>query len=311
MDISLPIGSQNMKIGDQMSDPQSTYNQDRLAHTVDLFQQYDIDCIYNDYPVSYDIASPGFRESKGLPADLSDTVVFLGCSHVMGFGIHYENTLSQKYESWTGEKTYNMGVSGTSNEVIFRNALWLMSLPKPPRDIIINWTYISRHTMFLATDANSIITNTVLPHNFTKDSYYKKYYQLDYMLDTEAILGQYAVNRHMIAELYRTLYGREPLMFDFHDHTSPFYDNRFHAKFSCEWESTGKIWFNKFGKNEYSSSDCIIWEWMLDKLFASDGECWITNNHLCWRGGHYGPRPQEFMSEIIYSDAVSRASNIS
>ena len=83
--------------------------------------------------------------------DFSDYIVVLGCSHVEGVGNHANGTIPTLLSNISNEKVINMGVGGSSNEVIYQNLIWLLSRKHRPKKIVVVWTSLYRDMMHLET----------------------------------------------------------------------------------------------------------------------------------------------------------------
>lgn len=72
-----------------------------------------------DKEIHYDINSLGFR---GPEFNLSPSIMFLGCSHVFGVGICYNETWPYILSQELNLQCLNLGTNGSSNDTAFRMA---------------------------------------------------------------------------------------------------------------------------------------------------------------------------------------------
>ena len=92
--------------------------------------------------ITYQFNSVGHRNVID-PEELTDYILVIGCSHTMGVGLPinyvYWNQLNLKYP------IYNLGISGSGNDLIANNlAAWLRTVKTKPKLIICQWTEQNR-----------------------------------------------------------------------------------------------------------------------------------------------------------------------
>ena len=84
--------------------------------------------------VVYEFNSEGFRSDE-FSYTSEKSIVFLGCSHVVGIGINYQDTMAYQVSKCLKSKCYNLGVGGGCIDSCFRFAYhWI---PKLKPDIVI------------------------------------------------------------------------------------------------------------------------------------------------------------------------------
>jgi hypothetical protein len=71
--------------------------------------------------VSYTFNKEGFRADE-FTDGVSDSVLFLGCSHTVGLGVDLESSWTYKVASSLGLRHYNLGVGGGGPDMCFRLA---------------------------------------------------------------------------------------------------------------------------------------------------------------------------------------------
>ncbi len=84
--------------------------------------------------VEYKFNSAGFRSDE-FSYTLAKSIVFLGCSHVIGIGINYQDTMAYHVCKSLSSKCYNLGLGGGTIDSCFRFAYhWI---PKLKPDIVV------------------------------------------------------------------------------------------------------------------------------------------------------------------------------
>lgn len=87
---------------------------------------------YFNSDITYKINSCGFRCEEFKECD---SVVFLGCSHTLGVGLHLEDTWSYIVSNQLNLVNYNLSITGGSNDSAFRVAQYY--IPKIQPKIVI------------------------------------------------------------------------------------------------------------------------------------------------------------------------------
>lgn len=106
---------------------------------------------YHTKQVRYDVNKHGYRTDEFSTIDWANSIPVFGCSCVYGIGLAYEDTISGKIETKTGNKSVNMGFPSGSNELILINILNMLDyipISAFPKNIVIGWTCIDRCVYF-------------------------------------------------------------------------------------------------------------------------------------------------------------------
>ena len=124
--------------------------------------------------VVYEFNSEGFRSDE-FSYTSEKSIVFLGCSHVVGIGINYQDTMAYQVSKCLKSKCYNLGVGGGSIDSCFRFAYhWI---PKLKPDIVIliqpdsariEWYHKTKHFSHWIT---------LLPLNYKRWPNYLNFYE--------------------------------------------------------------------------------------------------------------------------------------
>lgn len=104
--------------------------------------------IYNHKKISYTINSYGYRTKEFKEIDWKNSVVIFGCSFVFGEGVNDNETISSYLEDILQCPVVNMGVGGSSNQLIFHNSIAILEKFSPPKRIIFCWTSLLRYLRY-------------------------------------------------------------------------------------------------------------------------------------------------------------------
>jgi hypothetical protein len=103
------------------------------------------DWYYWDNPISYKWNNLGYRMKELEEVDYSNYVLFLGCSYVVGIGLHLEDTYAYKVSQRLGCDYVNAAVGGSSVDFALNNLVYFLKrCPQKPRAVIINWPELAR-----------------------------------------------------------------------------------------------------------------------------------------------------------------------
>lgn len=81
-----------------------------------------------DSKFTYKFNKHGFRSDEFIS---DNSIVFLGCSSVVGIGVPYEYTWPKLLADELGMSCYNLGIGGASNDSAFRIAYYWLNNLKP------------------------------------------------------------------------------------------------------------------------------------------------------------------------------------
>ena len=169
----------------------------------------------------------GFRENFDFDDnfDFSDYVVFIGCSHISGTGLRKKDTIPSMFTVKSGIKSINLAVAGSSNEKIFFNALWVLSLKHPPKDIIVCWTHLGRFSHIQKDGANDFkyITDCTMSQNSLQEILFKANYRQNLVINPEQQRARYLVYRDLFEKLYTSKYRKEPKSYSFFANDDPYF----------------------------------------------------------------------------------------
>lgn len=103
------------------------------------------DWYYRDKKITYSYNKNGHRCKELEDIDLSNYILFAGCSHTEGVGLELENTypylLSQHYNC----DYYNLSLGGTGIDAIEYNLIsWFSLIKQKPKFVVVQWPDHSR-----------------------------------------------------------------------------------------------------------------------------------------------------------------------
>jgi hypothetical protein len=138
-----------------------------------------------DQSFTYQFNSHGFRCDEFDQSEPS--VMFLGCSHVVGVGLPIESTLSYIISKQLNFKNHNLGVAGGANDTAFRLADYY--IPRlTPKIVIFLSTERTRFELFTNENYPEILTvnrvkNSLAPLKPGVEGFYR--YWITNTLNTE------------------------------------------------------------------------------------------------------------------------------
>jgi hypothetical protein len=101
---------------------------------------------YRTHDVSYTWNSNGYRGGEWTDVNWGLSWIVMGCSHVMGAGIAYEDTLGEQLSRIINAPVVNMGYAGSGTDVIMYNSLRLIDAGIRPKGVIIIAPELTRFT---------------------------------------------------------------------------------------------------------------------------------------------------------------------
>lgn len=158
-------------------------------YTANLQRQPDT-WYYRDHEVTYTWNSNGYRASAWADCDWARSWIIMGCSHVMGVGVAYEDTLSEQLSRYIKAPCINLGMGGAGWPVIMYNTLRLIDSGVRPVGVIIVSPQLTRTTYW----RKDYYTNLNPTHKVT-DSYIENAYQAYLRYEPNAELHGYMMQR--------------------------------------------------------------------------------------------------------------------
>lgn len=95
---------------------------------------------FKDKKITYNINSLGHRSKEIEELDLSNYILFTGCSHTEGIGLGMEDTFLHLVSQQLNCDYYNLGLGATGIDVVLHNLIiWFTNIEKKPKLVIIQW----------------------------------------------------------------------------------------------------------------------------------------------------------------------------
>lgn len=118
------------------------------------------DWYYRDKIIEYNYNSLGHRCKNIEDVDLSNYILFSGCSHTEGTGLELQHTYPYRLAEMMGCDYYNLGLGGTGVDIMTHNiTMWSNRITHPPRAVVILWPDSTRFMTF--EDKKSIVTHMI------------------------------------------------------------------------------------------------------------------------------------------------------
>lgn len=240
--------------------------------------------VYHKKPITYKSDSLGFRNDIDFhKLDVSKSVAFVGCSHIEGQGNTHYNTIPAMYEKQTKIPTYNMGLSGMDNFVIFFNALW--AIQQGFKKVYVFWTDATR---------NCLLDKNGRPYIFLaqtmKDLEYRKYFQPAYMVEN----SHWEMRKHLYTTTLKNFSSDKTRVEVFEMFSDTEHSDTLHSDTLRE-EVWGDIRRTLDMESMGTLTGCISNIHITNKLWARDIK--ITKNNSIV--SHFGPMVNETVAKKL------------
>lgn len=107
------------------------------------------DWYYRNHDVKYTLNSSGYRTKPFDKINWGESIVIFGCSTIFGVGVTDEHTVPYFLEQISGRPVVNMGIPGSSNQLITHNNIILSDSKYPiPKVVINSWTGLTRYVLY-------------------------------------------------------------------------------------------------------------------------------------------------------------------
>lgn len=122
------------------------------------------DWYYRENNINYVYNSLGHRCKDITEINLSNYILFTGCSHTEGTGLRLEHTYAYRLAEILGCDYYNLGLGGTGIDVVTHNlAMWFKKVAARPKALVILWPDSTR--FITVDDQQSIQTHIISDKN--------------------------------------------------------------------------------------------------------------------------------------------------
>ncbi len=127
--------------------------------------------------------------------DTNNYILYTGCSHTEGVGLHLENSYPYITSQLLNCDYYNLGVGGSGCDVMMYNLLtWLHKFDHKPKLIVIQWPFHLRYVRKIKADDNILQTEG----SWSKDIY------LDFMLNGDRV-GYFSLRTQLYLKLLQNI----------------------------------------------------------------------------------------------------------
>ena len=137
------------------SDTEELYNQNLKSKSNDWY--------YRTNQIKYIRNSNGHRCREIKDIDLTNYILYAGCSHTEGIGLELEKTYPYLLSKSLNCDYYNLGVGGSGIDVLLHNLIvWFGSVKQKPKLVVIQWSYWARYARFTKEPTNESLHNTTI-----------------------------------------------------------------------------------------------------------------------------------------------------
>jgi hypothetical protein len=137
------------------SDTEELYNQNLKSKSIDWY--------YRTNQINYIRNSNGHRCREIKDIDLTNYILYAGCSHTEGIGLELEKTYPYILSKSLSCDYYNLGVGGSGIDVLLHNLIvWFGSIKQKPKLVIIQWPYWARYARFTKEPTSKMLYNNLI-----------------------------------------------------------------------------------------------------------------------------------------------------
>lgn len=112
------------------------------------------DWYYRNKKIEYSYNSNGHRCKEIADIDMSNYILFAGCSHTEGVGLELEKTYPCLISNKLGCDYYNLAIGGTGVDIVAHNIVtWVSKVKKQPKAICIQLPEITRIVLKQVTNS--------------------------------------------------------------------------------------------------------------------------------------------------------------
>jgi hypothetical protein len=122
-----------------------------------------IDWYYRTKQISYIRNSNGHRCKEIKDINLSNYILYAGCSHTEGIGLELEKTYPYLLSKSLGCDYYNISIGGSGIDVLLHNLIvWFGTVKQKPKLVIIQWPFWARYARFTEEPTNTNLQNNYI-----------------------------------------------------------------------------------------------------------------------------------------------------
>jgi len=134
------------------SDTEELYTQNLKSKSNDWY--------YRTNQIRYIRNSNGHRCKEIKDINLSNYILYAGCSHTEGIGLELEKTYPYLLSKSLSCDYYNLGLGGSGIDVLLHNLIvWFGTVKQKPKLVIIQWPFWARYARFTKEPTNTNLQN--------------------------------------------------------------------------------------------------------------------------------------------------------
>jgi hypothetical protein len=149
---------------------------------------------YKSHAVTYTWNANGYRASDWVNVDWANSWIIMGCSHVVGIGVAYEDTVGEQLGPMINSPVVNLGMGGSGVDVVMYNSLRLIDAGIRPRGVVVIAPDLARLSIWRVGEPLHLN-----PHYKTNDPHLQHAYEAWLRFEPNAELQGYMKLRSALA----------------------------------------------------------------------------------------------------------------
>jgi hypothetical protein len=135
------------------SDTEELYTQNLKSKSNDWY--------YRTNQIRYIRNSYGHRCKEISDIDLTNYILYAGCSHTEGIGLELEKTYPYVLSKSLDCDYYNVSIGGSGIDILLHNLIvWFGTVKQKPKLVIIQWPFWARYARFTREPTNATLLST-------------------------------------------------------------------------------------------------------------------------------------------------------
>lgn len=161
---------------------------------------------YRSNEISYEFNQFGHRSKNIEDIDLTNYILFTGCSHTAGIGLELEKTYPHLVSSELQCDYYNLALGGSGIDTMTYNLIiWLNYVKIPPKILIIQWPHEVR---FLTTGQGDEVSFHLPLRSFDE----LLNYDITRFMESGDSIGYFTSREQLSSMLIDTCYGESDII---------------------------------------------------------------------------------------------------
>ena len=169
---------------------------------------------YRTHTVTYTWNSNGYRAPEWPEVAWADSYVILGCSHVVGIGVAYEDTLGEQLSRLLGAPVVNLGIGGSSSQLMLANSLRLIDAGIRPKGVITVEPQLERAVYWQGLEYHSMIANQrKQDFDLIIQAWYEAYLRYPPMAERSGYMAMRSIQalwQSVAVPIYMSYYSQHP-----------------------------------------------------------------------------------------------------